>query len=272
MSFKKDTKTVADDARPDGGGGIAPPARPGKAAGRLQYPCTRCPLRPLEAFREFTEDELAFVSTFKKGELNVERGATVLLEGSSSAHLYTILSGIGFRYKLLHDGRRQILNYVMPGDLIGLQSGLIGEMQHSVEALSPLLLCVFERNRMNELFRDHPGLAFDITWIASREEQMLDENLLSIGRRSAVERAAYLIAFLSGRIRTRQEKGLIPITQQHVADTLGLSLVHTNRTLKRLADRGLIHWRDGGCEVRDAEGLARLARWEPVGETQRPFV
>jgi len=75
----------------------------------------------LPVFRPFTAEELAFISRFKKGELTVERGATVLVEGSHSAHLYTVLSGWAFRYKLLSDGRRQILNYTMPGDLIGLQ-------------------------------------------------------------------------------------------------------------------------------------------------------
>ena len=161
-------------------------------------------------FREFEKSELAFVSRFKKGELSVDKGATVLVEGSHSAHLYTVLFGLGFRYKLLADGRRQILNYLMPGDLIGLQGSLMGEMQHSVEALSPMLLCVFEREKLHTLYRNHPGLAYDITWIASREEQMLDENLLSIGRRTAVERAAYLIAFI-GRAPPRSASSARPM-------------------------------------------------------------
>lgn len=75
----------------------------------------------------------------------------------------------------------------------------MGEMQHSVEALSPMLLCMFERESLHELVRNHPGLAYDITWIASREERMLDGNLLSVGRRSAIERTAYLIAFIGSR-------------------------------------------------------------------------
>ncbi|TIR55504.1 MAG: Crp/Fnr family transcriptional regulator, partial [Mesorhizobium sp.] len=155
-------------------------------------------------------------------ELAVDKGATVLVEGSHSAHLYTILSGWAFRYKLLPDGRRQILNYSMPGDLIGLQGSLMGEMQHSVEALSPMLLCVFERDQLHELYRNYPGLAYDNTWMASREERMLDENLLSIGRRSALERTAYLVAFISSRARGAGLNGKrpvqIPITQQHIAD------------------------------------------------------
>ncbi|MDG4851398.1 MULTISPECIES: Crp/Fnr family transcriptional regulator [unclassified Mesorhizobium] len=241
-----------------------------------QYPCGKCPLRPLPVFREFESQELLFVSGFKKGELAVDKGATVLVEGSHSAHLYTILSGWAFRYKLLRDGRRQILNYSMPGDLIGLQGSLMGEMQHSVEALSPMLLCVFERDQLHELYRNYPGLAYDITWMASREERMLDENLLSIGRRSALERTAYLVAFISSRARGAGLNGKrpvqIPITQQHIADTLGLSLVHTNKTIRKLMDRKLIVWRDGGCEVLSHEGLTELAGWQGLGEERRPLI
>lgn len=241
-----------------------------------RFDCERCPLRALSIFREFEPEELAFVKSFKRGELTADRGATVILEGSHNAHLYTILSGWGFRYKLMSDGRRQILNYVMPGDLVGLQGTLMGEMQHSIEALSPLLLCVFERDKLEQLYRNHPGLAFDITWLAAREEQMLDENLLSIGRRTAVERAAYLIVSLTGRARTvgLNANGAVglPITQQHVADTLGLSLVHTNKTMRKLANRGLLRWRDKGCEVLDLEGLQKAARWEIEKEGKRPLV
>ena len=88
-----------------------------RAFATRQYPCEECPLRPLKVFREFEKHELAFVSKFKRGELAVEKGATVLVEGNHSAHLYTVLSGWGFRYKLMPDGRRQILNYLLPGDL-----------------------------------------------------------------------------------------------------------------------------------------------------------
>lgn len=240
------------------------------------YPCEICPLRPLNTFRDFQPDELAFISRFKTGELTVDRGTTVLVEGSHSAHLYTVLSGWGFRYKLMSDGRRQILNYVVPGDLIGLQGSLTGEMQHSVEALSNLMLCVFERDQLFTLYRNHPGLAYDLTWLAAREEQMLDENLLSVGRRSALERAAYLLAFLHQRAQTvhlyANGRATIPITQQHVADTLGLSIVHTNKTLRKLINRNAIRWLDRGCEVLDEAALLGIAGWEGLGEQRRPLM
>ena len=230
----------------------------------------------MPVFRPFEKPELEFVSKFKRGELVVDRGSTVLVEGSHSAHLFTALSGWGFRYKLLHDGRRQILNYVLPGDMIGLQAALMGEMEHSVEALTAMRLCVFEREKLNSLYANHPGLGFDMTWIAAREEQMLDEHLLSIGRRTAIERAAYLLAFLYARadmVAAAVPKGLVlPIRQQHVADTLGMSLVHTNKTLRKLSAQKLIAWVDNGCQVLEPERLAHIAHWEGLPERRRPLV
>jgi CRP-like cAMP-binding protein len=241
-----------------------------------KYPCEQCPLMSRKLFRNFSKQELGFVSRFKRGELSVDRGATVLAEGTRNPHLYTVLKGWGFRYKLLPDGRRQIVNYILPGDLVGLQGSLMGEIQHSVETLSPMLLCVFERGELMSLYREHPDLAYDVTWLASREECMLDENLLSIGRRTAVERLSYLLAFLVSRAvavgMTNGSEPVLPVTQNHIADTLGLSLVHTNKTARKLADRKLIRWRERGCEVLDMEGLKELARWDGDTEGVRPFI
>lgn len=241
-----------------------------------RVPCEQCPLRGLPAFRDFTEPELRFVSGFKRGELVAETGSAILSEGTHSPHLYTVLSGWAFRFKTLPDGRRQILNYLLPGDLLGLQGSVLGEMEHSVEALTPVILCVFQRDKLDDLFEAHPGLGFDVTWLAAREERMLDEHLLSVGRRTAVERAAYLLAFLHNRAATLgpvTDRVLhVPLAQQHVADTLGLSIVHTNKTLRKLAERGLIRWLDRSCEIIHPEGLQELSGWDAPSEIIRPLI
>ncbi|MGQ3210154.1 MAG: Crp/Fnr family transcriptional regulator [Shinella sp.] len=247
----------------------------GNHLSKWRTPCQQCPLRELPGFRDFTSKELDFVSQFKSGELSSERGATILVEGMHSAHLFTVLSGWAFRYKLLPDGRRQIMNYVLPGDLLGLQGSLMGEINHSVEALTPVTLCVFERSKLERLFERHASLGYDLTWIAAQEERILDEHLLSVGRRSALERTAYLLSFIHQRARSAGVTGgrrVIPITQQHVADTLGLSLVHTNKTLRKLSDRKLMRWEDKGCEILDADGLLALAGWEGLKREARPFI
>jgi CRP-like cAMP-binding protein len=232
-------------------------------------------LRALPHFRPFTTNELKFVASFKQGELVAETGTMIIAEGAHSAHLYTLLSGWAFRYKILPDGRRQILNYLFPGDLVGLQGSVMGEMDHSIEALSSVVLCVFQRDKLPALYQNHPGLAFDITWMASREERMLDDHLLSIGRRSALERAAYLIAFIYQRasaVAGEDRVLALPISQQHVADTLGLSIVHTNKTLKKLSAQGLIRWLERSCEVLDQNRLLQIAGWSGMPETGRPLI
>jgi CRP-like cAMP-binding protein len=240
-------------------------------------PCEKCPLRNNPCLRDFSAKELEFVTEFKTGELNVEAGTNILLQGTNSAHLYTVLSGWAFRYKTLSDGRRQILNYALPADLLGLQGSIADEMQHSVEALTDMTLCVFPREKLWSLYTNYPTLAFDVTWLAAREEQMLDDHLLSVGRRTALERTAYLLLHLFQRAQeaglTKGETIQFPFTQQHVADTLGMSLVHTNKTLKRLAATRSMRWKDRRFEVLDREALARVAGVDATKpRARRPFI
>ena len=238
--------------------------------------CENCPLRRCPALREFTAEELAFVKELKVDELRVDPGISFLREGTRSDYLYTVLQGWAFRFKMLDDGRRQILNYALPGDLLGLQGALMREMEHSVEALTPLTLCVFPRRKLWDLYSQFPSLAFDVTWLGSREEQLIDENLLSVGRRTALERTAYVLLHLYVRAHeaglTRNDAIQFPFTQQHLADTLGMSLVHTNKTLKRLSGSNAIRWKDRVFELRDREALVRMAGEDLSQARARPFL
>ena len=241
-----------------------------------QVPCEKCPLRAEPALRDFSQDELDFIAGFKSGELTAAAGTTLLMQGTASAHLYTVLSGWAVRYKTLPDGRRQILNFVLPADFIGLQGTVLGEMQHSVEALSDMVLCMFPRERLWELYRGHPSLAFDLTWIAAREEQMLDEHLVSVGRRKALERIAFVLLHLFLRAEqvrmTSNNKVEFPFTQQHLADALGMSLVHTNKTLQRLMASKAARWKNRTFEVLDREALTAIAGYQMNDRQPRPFI
>lgn len=248
----------------------------GRSNGVPVTPCEQCPLRRRPNLRAFTPEELEFVKKLKADELHVESGKSFLREGTPSEHLYTVLSGWAFRYKMLDDGRRQILNYALPADMLGLQGTLMREMEHSVEALTPLTLCVFPRNKLWDLYTRFPSLAFDITWLAAHEERLIDEYLVSLGRRTALERTAFLLLHLYARA---EECGLakdgaiqFPFTQQHLADTLGMSLVHTNKTLKRLYATNAVGWKGRTFELRDRAMLASLAGEDLKPHLPRPFI
>ena len=239
-------------------------------------PCARCTLRITKCFRSLEDLELQFLDKFKTGELVTDPGAAILLEGSNSPHLYTVLSGWAFRYKTLTNGRRQILHFALPGDFLGLQSSLFAEMQHSVESLTQMVLCVFPRERLWELYSEHPALSFDLTWLVAQSERVLDERLLSVGRRSALERIAFMLMHLFQRASalnlTQGKRMKTPFTQQHIADALGLSLVHTNKTLKVLGDRKCIRWKDGVLELLDEAQIAEIAGYEEPGDRLIPIL
>ena len=241
-----------------------------------EIPCPQCPLRMCEVFQSVSDDELDFISALKAGELRTGPASTVLQEGMPSDQLFTLLEGWAFRYKTLDDGRRQITSFVLPGDFIGIQGSMLGDMDHSVETLTPAVLCSFPRKRVWELYQNCSSLAFDITWLAARQESILNEHLLSLGRRNAVECAAYYILHLYLRADdvglVTEGKVRFPFTQEHLADALGLSLVHTNKTLKKLSADGLIQWEHGWCFIPDIAPLAELAKFDLGQPRARPLL
>lgn len=238
--------------------------------------CRDCPLRRRKAFQPFSQAELDFMRGFKAGELTVSPRTTVLLQGAASPQLFTVLAGWGVRYKVLPDGGRQVINFAMPGDLIGLQAGLLGEMQHGVDAVTDMTLCVFARADLWTLFRDMPARAYDITWLAAREEHFLGDLLASVGRRSGIERVAWGLAVLYRRAEARElAKGGVmpmPFRQQDLADAFGLSLVHTNKTLRALRALDLITLADGTLRIHDLAALEAHANMDMEPEPQRPLI
>ena len=245
--------------RPSAPSAIAAPPEPA-----AETACQHCPLRPLKLFIEPTGDELALVQSLKRRERRLDAGDTLIHEGQTDAPLYTLLQGWAFRYKTLSDGRRQILTFLMAGDFIGVQQKMGDAAAHGVETLTDAVFCVFQRDALWELHRRSPTLGFSVTWLTAHEESLVDDTLLSVGRRSAEERIASMLILLFKRASALQaDAGAagveFPLTQQHMADGLGLSLVHTNKTLRKLERLGLHRIADGRLVLRDVKALARLA-------------
>ncbi len=227
---------------------------------------SRCDLWPRErqkALSSSAEERRRFAEQFKTEQVHVAAGSTFMRQGAPADHLFTVLDGWAFRYKALDDGRRQILNYALPSDMLGLEGCLMAQLHHSVDALTDVTLCGLPRERLWELFSGYPTLAFDLAWLAARETQMLDNQLLSLGQRSALERTACLLLHLFARAEkeglTRKGVLQLPLTQQHLADTLGMSLVHTNKTLRRIYEAGALRWRARSFELLDRDRLRQLA-------------
>lgn len=242
----------------------------------MRVRCSQCPLRKLSCFEPFSEAEEEFMPNFKSGELDVDPGSAIIMEGSASPHLFTVLEGVATRYKTLPDGRRQVIGFVFPGDFVGLQAAVLEEMQHTVEAASKMLLCVFQRADFYKMFKYIPERGFDVSWLAAREEHFLGDQLLTVGRRSGEERVAFGLWTLHRRaydvgLATETSMGM-PFTQQDVADALGLSLVHTNKTLRKFKERGIAEWTSGTVRILDPEKLRDIAGASDAPSPPRPLI
>ena len=238
--------------------------------------CRYCPLHKKDAFVTMTREELEFMQKFKVGELSVDPGTTILMQGSNSPQLYTVLSGMGIRHKSLDNGERQVINFVFPGDFMGLQAGMLGEMGHSVEARTHMRMCVFNRSDFWTFFRSNPSRAFDITWLAAIEEHFLGETLATVGQRTALQAVSWaMLKFFErgmGLGLVTNNTMTLPFTQRDLADALGLSLVHTNKTLAKLRDRQLASWSDQVLQVNDLDKLADVAETERSKPAKRPLM
>ena len=238
--------------------------------------CHNCPLRGKPLFHGMSNEDIARTQRFKSGELSVDAGTPILMEGSNAPQLYTALRGMGLRYKTLPDGRRQVINLIFPGDFVGLQAGIMGEMSHSVEATTNMTLCVFDRSEFYEWFSANPTRAFDVTWLAATEEHFLGEALTTLGQRSAIGSIAWALfkVLLRGEALGLAKGNSMPFPyrQQDLADALGLSLVHTNKTLTRLRERQLAVWSEGILQIHDRDELAKIAQIEDKPPPKRPII
>lgn len=243
-------------------------------AGRVA--CAACPLAECAGLRQLEPEQVEWMQAFKQGELRIDRGTDVLVQGLRSPHIYTVLDGVMMRYKLLEDGRRQIVNFMFPGDLVGLQAAMGEPLSHSVQALTPATLCIFPRDRFPEFIGSHADLAYDVVWLAAKEEQALEEHLVALGQRTASERIAYLAVYLVQRaMETGMARGTsvaLTITQTQIADMLGLSLVHTNRTLQTLRNANLIGWTLNEIHVADLDAARDFAQFDAPLATKRPYL
>jgi CRP/FNR family transcriptional regulator len=232
-------------------------------------PCAQCPLRLKPLFRPFAESELQYVGEMKTDHIVVAPRADIIQEDEVGGSIYTLFEGWLVRYHMLPRGGRQILDIVLPGDMIGLASALLGTVKHSVRAITPATLCVLEGRGIGDLFDRHPGLALNILQTRVEEEQRSDVRLSLLGRSTAEQRIGFLMLETFDRLRQR---GLVdggstcpfPLQRRDLADATGLSRVHVARTLETLRQRRLAEIQGGTLVLFDRARLADLSGYVPL--------
>jgi len=233
--------------------------------------------RKLAAFVALSPDELAVLDRLHQRRRTFRAGRDFVLQGERSEAAYIVASGWACSYKLLPNGLRQIVNFQIPGDFFGLRSVLLQTSDHCVEPVTDVEASEVLGAELLDAFAQTPRLAAAVLWAASRDEAMVVEHLVDIGRRNAVDRIGHFLLELGSRLALvglGDEAGYAcPLTQYHLADSLGLSAVHVNRVLRILRESGSVTFRDGQVIFGDRARLAELVEFDSAYlDQERPLL
>lgn len=190
----------------------------------------------------------------------------VIRESDRLDHSTLLLDGLMCRYKDLASGERQVTEVHVSGDFADMHSFTLKRLDHNIQTLSPCVIGLAPHDRIEAMMRAHPRLA-RLYWFGTNLDAAIHrEWVLSLGRRSATQRAAAFFCELHirlGLVDMAEERGFaLPITQAELADCLGLTAVHVNRVLRVLREDGLATFDGGRVELTDLDGLRRLAEFD----------
>lgn len=220
----------------------------------------------LASYLTLSAAEIEFLTELHEPRRKIARHREVIVAGRRYDELFILCSGIVSRYKVLQDGKRQILNLGLPGDLIGLPSCLFDVAVNSVSALTDVVLSPVAFVKLFSLFARFPRIATALFWTSACEAAIYGEHLVNLGRRSAYERLAHLILELLVRLRAvglgDDVSYTLPLTQELMADVLGLSVPHVNRIIRNLRDEGLATIEGQRVVIHDVASLSTLAGFE----------
>ena len=198
--------------------------------------------------------------------MRVRRNRDVLITANRCDCVYVNHDGWLLRYKILHDGSRQIVDFILPGQIFGVQACLFKNSLYSVAAITDASLSVVSFDMIDRVFERSPRLAKALFWSAVCEAAICAEHLIDAARRSAYQRISHLLLELFVRLKAaRLTDGMsftMPLTQELIGDALGLTTVHVNRTVRSLREDKLIAIEGKTVTIIDFEALSRLCDFE----------
>ena len=224
-------------------------------------------VRKLERFCTLTEGEKQTLKGSMIRDSRFEPGEDLIHEHKPTEGVFVILDGFCCRYKLLPDGRRQIVGLLLPGDMCDLRVFLLKRMDHSICALNAVEAALIPPESAVALIENHPRLSRALWWTTIVEDSITREWVVNVGYRTALERVAHLFCEVFWRLEAvglvRGNQCTMPLTQIELGDTLALSSVHVNRTLKQMRRDNLVKFQGGELELLDRQALQAAAGFDP---------
>lgn len=222
----------------------------------------------LSTFMKMSAQDLKCLEEIFEVEKSVQRRKDLIVDGEEYRHLCFVKEGYALRYKLLRNGKRQILNVLLPGDVIGFPVSFFERSTYSVVALTDLKLNVCSIDAYVGLCFKRPQFGLALSWLAVKEAAIYAERIVDIGRRTPVERLVHFLLELHSRLMTiglaESSSFKLPISQEVIADTLGLSVPHLNRVMQHLRKEKLISNSARVVEFFDIPALQTLSHYQPL--------
>lgn len=223
-------------------------------------------LRRLSNFVALTDVERNAVrAAFGRNVHRHRARSHIIHRGDDPKNVHLFIDGWAYRYKLLSDGRRQILGFLVPGDLCDINIFILKRMDHGIETLTPCSVAAVSREGLSDLTTNFPQVMKAMWWDTLVSHAIQREWLLNLGQRLAAERIAHLLCELFVRLRcvglTDGVRCDFPLTQVDLADATGLSPVHVNRSLQQIRSTALIEWKGRSLRIPDFKKLAELGQF-----------
>lgn len=238
--------------------------------------CKQCPLRQTAAFRPLEGADLEFVRRIKRDQIEFPERTDIITAGETG-QLYTLFSGWAFRYMTFEGAGRQIVDILLPGDLIGLQSPLTGKVRHSVRSITAVSLCALDGESFRKLFDELPDLSEALVATLLYEEHRADRRVLMLGRLRSTQRLAYLLLEIQDRLARRgyshEDSFELPLSYELMADMIGVSRAQIGASIADLKARGWATLQDRRLKLIDRDAMARACRYSILPDpSQRALI
>ena len=222
-------------------------------------------------------DTFKDIQALKSGTRRLPPKTLIYIEGEPTEEVFTLFSGWACRYKLLFNGDRQIIDFLLPGDMIGLPlSDSFEYLDHSVSSITNVSLCSFPAKAVLQQIRSNQTVTSRVTWLKMAESARAYERLTSLGKRNSRERLAHLIMELFTRLKTLGAVSgttcEFPLTQSMLADTLGLTTVHINRVLRQFREEKIVTINNGILKIYNLEELEEVCNFSDTYIRPQPML
>jgi CRP/FNR family transcriptional regulator, anaerobic regulatory protein len=224
-----------------------------------QQSCSDCTVRRLSVCALLDKDEIQELEHLGR-HVHFVAGETVFAQEDTATSFYSVLDGVLRLYKLLPDGRRQIVGFALPGDFLGMSAG--SRHGFSADAIGPATVCQFVRASFARFSEDKPNLLRRLNELTARELNRARDHMVLLGRRSAEEKVATFLVGWRDRLAQLRETSTtvpLPMSRQDIADYLGLTIETVSRTFTKLERAGVIAIVPGGACLLDSARAEALA-------------